>query len=97
MTIQTQGRKTLFGWATTHNAWSNTERDSGLREINICAEHLHRPINEIMGTLIHEMVHIHQGQNGIKGCSSNQYHNKKFKVGCEEMGLDVTRGQHGWA
>ena len=49
-------------------------------EINISAEHMDRPIENIMGTLMHEMVHYYCQLNGIADVSQNgRYHNKKFK------------------
>ena len=44
-------------------------------EINISAEHLDRPIENIMATLCHEMVHYYCMVNGIKDTSQNgRYH-----------------------
>lgn len=47
-------------------------------------------------TLAHELAHYTNFINGVKDCSSNQYHNKQFKKQAEKMLLivekDKTRG-----
>ena len=57
-------------------------------EINISAEHLDRPIENIMATLCHEMVHYYCQLNGIADVSKGgRYHNKNFKREAEARGL----------
>lgn len=41
--------------------------------------------------LTHELAHLLNYNEGIKDCSSNQYHNKKFKVMAESLCLIVTK------
>jgi hypothetical protein len=86
-----------FGWFTTWKAWSKEGTD-GFYEINVCAEHLNRPIYDICATLIHEMVHIYNQLNEIKDTSrAGTYHNKKFKVSAEEHGLIIENTEkYGW-
>lgn len=96
ITIQTNGRRSsTLGWCTTWKAWKDGEKvgtNDGYYEINICSEYLHRPFFEVMGTLIHEMVHLYNLQNGIQDCSrSGTYHNKRFKRAAEKYGLTVYR------
>lgn len=68
--------------------------DNYLNEINISAEHLDRPIENIMATLCHEMVHYYCQLNGIKDTSQNhRYHNKFFKREAEARGLIITYAQ----
>jgi len=95
ITIQSRGRQNALGWYS-HNRWSRTEEGvDGLAEINICAENLHQnPIE----TLVHEMVHYSNAFNGIRDCSSNQYHNKRFAETAVVFGLTVEKSdKHGYA
>lgn len=90
MTVQSTGRMSAYGWFCG-GAWKGEGKDETLPEINICAEHLARPINDIMSTLIHEMVHLDNFASGISDCNANQYHNKKFKVAAEKIGFTVEK------
>ena len=86
ITIQSQGtKKGVLGWASIGDFWINEDR--GRRELNISAEYLKRPIKDIVGTLIHEMVHIHNLQNEVEDCTGQGYHNKKFQKTCDNVGL----------
>lgn len=70
-----------------------------MHEINISAEHLDRPIENIMATLQHEMVHYYCETNDIADTSQyGRYHNKKFKSEAEARGLIITRADGiGWS
>jgi hypothetical protein len=95
ITVQSSGRKNALGWFC-NDIW--TCNDTGAHEINISAEYLKRSVLEVIETLIHEMVHLQNKMNGIKDCSANQYHNKKFKVAAEAVGLHVEKtAKKGWA
>ena len=48
-------------------------------------------------TIAHETAHFHNYIKGIKDCTVNQYHNKKFKVVAEKLLLSVERGTRGYA
>ena len=69
-----------------------------MHEINISAEHLDRPIENIMATLQHEMVHYYCQINGISDtCQYGRYHNGNFKREAEARGLIITRANGiGW-
>lgn len=85
ITIQTRGRKSVFGWYGCDH-WKNTV--STPAELNIVAEELHRKPEDILETLLHEMVHQLASESKIKDCSRNgRYHNKKFKELAEKHGL----------
>lgn len=45
------------------------KKDDGFYEINICAEHLARPFEQIAETLLHEMVHLYNLQIGVQDTS----------------------------
>lgn len=74
------------------------KKDDGFYEINICAEYLSRPFEQIAETLLHEMVHLFNLQNKIQDTSRNgTYHNKKFKAAAEAHGLKVEQdSKYGW-
>ena len=66
--------------------------ESGSYEINMVAEYLTRPLEEVVGTLLHEMAHLWNIQQGIQDCSRNgYYHNRKFKDAAEAHGLIVEK------
>lgn len=94
-------RVNCLGWCTSWKAWGSGGEESGhpmdgnsngYYEINICAEYLDRPFEEICGTLLHEMVHLYNLQSGIQDtCRNGLYHNKHFKRAAEEHGLVVSK------
>lgn len=45
------------------------KKDDGFYEINICAEHLARPFEQVAETLLHEMVHLYNLQIGVQDTS----------------------------
>lgn len=98
--VQTNGRhKYTLGWCTTKKVWRDHQGSESYYEITICAEYLNRSIEEIIGTLLHEMVHLNNLQFGIKDTSrSGTYHNKKFKEVAEQKGLIIEYDKRiGWS
>ena len=78
-----------YGHFTVGKVWKAEE--SRYNEINISAEHLDRPIEYIMATLQHELIHFYCQLNGIADTSQNgRYHNKRFKKEAEERGLIIS-------
>lgn len=98
ITVSPDTTKGAYGWCTAWKAWRNDQDSDGYYEINLCAEYLSRPFEETCGTLIHEMVHLINLQNGIQDTSrSGMYHNKKFKETSEKHGLIVVKSEkYGW-
>jgi len=95
ITIAPAGRRNAMGWHSK-NRWSIGEH--ALTEINLCPEYFERPVEEVLETLIHEMVHMSNAQDGIKDCNAQQRHNKKFLVRCVIMGLTCEKmGRFGFA
>lgn len=94
ITVSPDHTRGAYGWCT---GWKAGE-DEGYYEINLCAEYLNRPFEETCGTLIHEMVHLQNLQDGVQDTSrSGLYHNKKFKEAAEAHGLTVEKGEkYGW-
>lgn len=87
--ITIQSTPGAHGHFTSYDAWD----DSGLKlkEINLGAESLHRPVPNVIATLMHEMIHYWCYSQGIKDTSrSNTYHNKRFKEEAEKRGLIIT-------
>lgn len=76
------------GHFTLQKTWRVEE--GYLNEINISAEHLDRPIENIMASLCHEMVHYYCYLSKIADVSKNgRYHNKRFKQEAEKRGLQI--------
>lgn len=86
-----------YGHVTTTKIWESTEKKQ--HELNIAAGTLNRPIENVVATMLHEMVHIYNLQNGIQDTSrGNTYHNMKFKTKAEEMGLVINHNKkYGWS
>ncbi|MBE5955697.1 MAG: SprT family zinc-dependent metalloprotease [Lachnospiraceae bacterium] len=87
-----------YGHITTSKVWKN---DDGMAsyELNIGADYLYRPIEELVATLIHESVHLYCLENDIKDTSNRGiYHNKTFKRIAEDKGhLIISRHpKYGW-
>lgn len=88
ITIQSTPR--AHGHFTPWDSWSDD--GNPIKEINMGAESLKRPVVEIIGTLLHEMVHYYCCINNIKDTSRNgSYHNKRFKEECEKRDLIISR------
>ena len=76
-----KGRKGHF---TPYTPWQNGEES--FNEIAFNLEHF-TTAEELLSTLLHEVAHSLNHANGIEDCSSNQYHNAKFKTQAEALGL----------
>lgn len=77
-----------YGHITCSKVWQAGGENK--YEINISSATLDRPIEETASTLLHEMVHEHCMETGIKDTSNNGvYHNGKFKAQAEAHGLTV--------
>ena len=98
ITVSPDHTRVAYGWCTSWKAWQNGAKEGGFYEVNLCAEYLNRPYEETCGTLLHEMVHLLNLQDGVQDTSrSGTYHNKKFKETAEAHGLIVEKGEkYGW-
>lgn len=85
------------GHFTVGKVWSAEQEN--LNEINISAEHLNRPIENIAATMCHEMVHFYCQINNIAETSQyGRYHNKLFKDEAEKRGLKISYAKSiGWS
>lgn len=93
--ITVQSKPGTWGHCTVAKVWKGrVER----YEMNIAAEKVAGPIEEIIDTLLHEMVHLYCRENGIQETSrGGKYHNKRFKALAEQVGLMcVEAGIYGW-
>lgn len=68
--------------------------DEHLHEVVVVAEHLNRPAEDVLETLIHEAAHALNFERGIRDCSRSQYHNRSFKSAAEELDLIVEQVPH---
>jgi hypothetical protein len=81
-----------YGWITLGKVWSDKSGEWH-REINVTAEHLNRPVVEVIVTLLHEMCHLFNIENNVQDCSrGGTYHNAKFRDVAVKVGLMV--GKH---
>ena len=88
ITVKDGERHSAYGWITCAKTWKqgNTER----HEINIASEYLDRTIYDVIGTLLHEMVHLYNIMKGVQDTSrGGTYHNKAFKAAAEAHHLTV--------
>lgn len=88
------------------NAW-NSPAYGDQYSLNISSEYLHRGLEELCCSLLHEMVHEYNrcyinpeiGKDGVVvDCSrGNTYHNRRFKAEAERRGLVIERDSvYGW-
>lgn len=97
-TITIQSTPRAYGhFSLREDTW--VSKLGGTHEINIGAGTLARPIEEVAATLLHEMVHYWNYEQGIQDCSrSNTYHNRRFKEAAESRGLIVKHSdKYGWS
>ena len=96
--ITIQSTPKAYGHYTLYDAWS-VDGEQGMREINIGAGTLARPIENVVATLLHEMVHYFNDVNGVKDCSrGNTYHNRHFKAVAESCDLVIEHHEtYGWS
>lgn len=95
ITIQSSQR--CYGYITVRKVWKDSW--DSYHEINISAEYLDRPVENIISTLLHEMCHLYAMENNIKDTSNNgRYHNKLFKEIAEARDLHISYQQYiGWS
>lgn len=86
--ITIQSTPKAYGHFTTYDAWHS--QDDTFKEINIGAGTLDRPIENVVSTLLHEMVHEYCFVKGIKDTSrGGAYHNKRFRDEAVRRGLCI--------
>lgn len=95
-TITVQSTAGAYGHVSVNKVWHN--ETAATHELNLSADYMNRPIENVVATLIHEACHLYAMQNNIKDTSNNGvYHNKRFKSLAEERGLSISRHEkYGW-
>jgi hypothetical protein len=85
-----------MGHFTHAKIWKAGE--DNFHEIMVSANYFERGARAVLGTLLHEVAHSLDLQNGIQGVTGDGYHNKKFKATAEALGLTITNAQGiGWS
>lgn len=94
--ITIQSTKGAYGHVTVAKVWKRGEEVR--HELNICADWLNRPIENVVATMIHEMVHLLNLQRGIQDCSrGGTYHNKAFRDEAEKHMISIAKDdRYGW-
>ena len=94
--ITIQSTPTAFGHVTVAKTWKR--KDDWRHELNIAADWLERPIENVVATMIHEMTHLYNIQHNVQDCSrGGTYHNKKFKEEAEKHMIKIDHSdKYGW-
>lgn len=92
--ITVQSTPKSYGHFTPWQSWDIKESNGEMKktvEINIGAGTLDRPIENVVATMLHEMVHYYCYIKGIKDTSrGGTYHNSKgFKAEAEKRALHI--------
>lgn len=101
--ITVQSTPKAYGHFTPWESWNIKEANGETKktvEINIGAGTLDRPIENVVATMLHEMVHYYCFVHGIKDTSrGGQYHNSKgFKAEAEKRALHLEYDSRiGWS
>lgn len=95
-TITIQSTVGAYGHVSVQKVWHND--NTATHELNLSADYLNRPIENVVATLIHEACHLYAIQNDIKDTSNHGiYHNKRFKALAEMRDLKISRHEkYGW-
>lgn len=95
-TITVQSTAGAYGHVSVAKVWHNN--DTATHELNLSADYMNRPIENVVATLIHEGCHLYAMQCGIKDTSNRGiYHNARFKALAEERGLSISKHEkYGW-
>ena len=95
--IQTRGKKAKCrGWMKK-NSWSTREGEL-CNEMTITSEGLNRDPVDIIGTVIHECIHLIALTDDVQDVSKVGRHNKHFKEYAEILGLECAKpsDSYGW-
>lgn len=96
--ITVQSSSKSYAHYTPWDAWSTEQ--GGKAEINIASGSLDRPLENVLASLVHEMIHCYNDRVlNIQDCSNGgMYHNKYFRRAAEAHGLNVCRSEkYGWS
>lgn len=95
ITIQSTPR--AYGHVTVGKSWRKGMENT--HELNLGAGTLDRPIENVVATLLHEMVHLWNIRENIQDCSrGGQYHNKRFRDAATSRDLYISYDKRiGWS
>jgi hypothetical protein len=86
--LVTRAIKGAHAHFTPYTPWASGEQT--FNEIAFNAESFALGAEHVLGSLLHEVAHSINNMNGVKDCSSNQYHNAHFKRVANDLGLETT-------
>lgn len=94
--ITIQSTPSAYGHVTVSKTWKR--KDDWRHELNLGAETLDRPIEDVAATMLHEMVHLYNIAHNVQDCSrGGAYHNRKFRDEAERRGLVIGHHEtYGW-
>ncbi len=98
--VEAKSKKHTLGTCSNNPIWQHKEKDQDKRyEITLSGNHLNRTLEQLVTTLLHEMIHLYCSLNNIKDTSNNcVYHNKRFKQEAEQRGLKIEKDKIiGWS
>lgn len=98
--IQGKIKKRTMGSCSCDPIWQKGDIEEGKKyEITLSGKYLKRSMEEIVATLLHEIIHLYCSLNDIKETSNKHvYHNKKFKEQAELRGLKIEKDKTiGWS
>lgn len=100
--ITIQSSPTAYGHFTPWESWTVNDANGTEHktvEINLGAGTIDRPIENVVCTLLHEMVHYYCFVKGIPETSNKgRYHNSRFKKEAEKRDLIIENGGTiGWS
>lgn len=97
-TITIQSSVGAYGHITVGKVWHAATDKGESYELNLSADYLNRPIEDLIATLVHECVHLYNLMHNVKDTSNNcVYHNKKFKEEAEKRLLHIEHhDRYGW-
>ena len=95
ITIQSTPR--AYGHVTVGKTWIRGQENR--HELNIGAGTLNRDIENVVATMLHEMVHLYNMAVGVQDTSrGGAYHNKRFKAAAEARDLLISYDPRiGWS
>lgn len=96
VSIQSRGKKAqLLGIFRPEEL--RTKEGEPIHEIAVMSERLFDDPYEVLGTVIHETVHLFNHDCEVQDSSKGGRHNEEFKAAAESFGLVVEKGTKGWA
>lgn len=89
ITIQLGARgPKIMSWSSEREVWINAATKKRFYELSLNSSFMDRPVEDIVASMCHEMVHIYNSQQGIKDSSrAGTYHNQSFHDTAESHGL----------